>query len=117
MNPLKIKVEKKTHLKITWEDSSETVLSLKYLRNECPCAICKGETILLRSYRPPAPVTVTEEMFEINKIDIVGGYAIQITWRDGHNTGIYSWDYLKDLGAGQSSDDGINQEQNYKPLI
>ncbi len=52
-------------------------------------------------------------MYEIKNIETVGDYAIQITWRDGHNTGIYSWDYLKDLEKGQDE----NKDQNYKPLL
>jgi len=52
-------------------------------------------------------------MYEIKNIETVGEYAIQITWKDGHNTGIYSWEYLKDIEKGQ---DG-NKDQNYKPLL
>jgi DUF971 family protein len=116
MNPKQFKIKKKTHLSILWEDNSETLLSLKYMRDECPCASCKGETILLRTYRPPSPKIITPEMYEVKNIEVVGDYAIQITWNDGHNTGIYSWDYLKELEKGQNSNDG-NKEQNYDPLI
>lgn len=113
MSPKQVKIFKKNNIKITWEDSSETILSLKYMRDECPCAGCKGETILLKTYRPPTPTVVTPEMYKVKNIEVVGGYAIQITWQDGHNTGIYSWDYIKQLEEGKNE----NKNQDYKPLI
>jgi DUF971 family protein len=113
MSPKQVKIFKKDNLKITWEDSTETILSLKYMRDECPCAGCKGETILLKTYRPPAPTVVTPEMYQVKNIEVVGEYAIQVTWKDGHNTGIYSWDYIKQLEEGMDE----NKNQDYKPLI
>ena len=113
MSPKQVKIYKKDKLKITWENSTETILSLKYMRNECPCAGCKGETILLKTYRPPAPTVVTPEMYQVKDIEVVGGYAIQITWMDEHNTGIYSWDYIKQLEEGMDE----NKNQDYKPII
>jgi len=113
MSPKQVKVIKKNKLKIAWEDSSETILSLKYMRDECPCAGCKGETILLKTYRPPQPTVVTPEMYQVKNIEVVGDYAIQVTWKDGHNTGIYSWDYINQLEEGRNE----NTKQDYEPLI
>jgi DUF971 family protein len=113
MSPKQVKIFKKDNLKITWEDSTEIILSLKYMRDECPCAGCKGETILLKTYRPAAPTVVTPEMYQIKNIEVVGDYAIQIAWKDGHSTGIYSWDYIKQLEEGMDE----NKNQDYKPLI
>ncbi|GAB4298879.1 MAG: hypothetical protein Kow0098_24680 [Ignavibacteriaceae bacterium] len=113
MIPEEIKIVEKKKLSIKWNDESESVINLKYLRDQCPCASCKGETILLRTYRPPKPSVLSPEMYKVTNIDLVGDYAIQITWKDGHNTGIYSWDYLKKLEADQNED----KSQNYEPLI
>jgi len=113
MSPQQVKILKKDKLKITWEDSTETILSLKYMRDECPCAGCKGETILLKTYRPPAPKVITPEMYQVKNLEVVGDYAIQVTWKDGHNTGIYSWDYIKQLEEGMDE----NKNQDYKALI
>ena len=110
MTPKQIKIEDKTKLLIKWEDDSESRLNLKYLRDECPCANCKGETILFKTYRPEKKAEETPEMYKIKNIEIVGGYAIQITWKDGHDTGIYSWAYIKKLGENQSS--GTSEEYN-----
>jgi len=102
MNAKQIKIEDKIRLFIRWDDESESRIDLKYLRDECPCATCKGETILLKTYKPSKPPIVNPEMYKIKDIQPVGGYAVQITWKDRHNTGIYSWEYLKELDKDQS---------------
>lgn len=113
MKPKQIKIEDKTHLLITWSEEIQTKISLKYLRDECPCAGCKGETILFKTFRPPKPAILSPEMYKIKNIEPVGDYAIQISWRDGHNTGIYSWEYLNTIKDGESN----NIQQKYDRLI
>lgn len=113
MTPVRIKLNKNDTLFIKWDDDSESSLSLKYLRDECPCASCKGETILLKTYRPPKLQVNTPGRYKIKNIEPVGDYAIGITWEDGHNTGIYSWDYLQELDKGQDE----NKNQKYDPLL
>ena len=113
MNPRKINIIDDDKLQIIWEDDHKSLITLKYLRDECPCAGCKGETVLLKTYRPPTPTVITPGMYKIKNIETVGDYAIQITWEDGHNTGIYSWDYLMELERGQDE----NKNQNYDPLL
>ncbi len=113
MQAKQIKIVDKENLLLKWEDDSETLLKIKYMRDECPCAGCKGETILLRTYRPPKLQMFSPEMYKIKNIDVVGGYAIRITWQDGHNTGIYSWEYIRQLEKDQSE----NKDQNYEPLL
>jgi len=111
--PKTIKLKDKSSLEIIWEDDTFSTISLKYLRGECPCATCKGETVLLKTYRPPAMKMITAEMFLIKNIETVGEYAIQITWKDGHNTGIYTYEYLQELEKGQSSE----KKQDYDTLL
>jgi len=113
MKPVQIKIVEKTKLYIRWDDNSESTIGLKYLRDECPCAGCKGETVLLKTYRPPKPASPTPEMYIIKDIQQVGEYAIQITWKDGHNTGIYTWPYLLELSESQDS----GNSQPYQDLI
>lgn len=113
MHPLQIKVENKENLLIKWDDKSESRINLKYLRDECPCANCKGETILLKTYKPSKPQTTNPDMYKIKNIETVGGYAVRISWQDRHNTGIYSWEYLKTL----EKDQGKGSSQNYNDLI
>ena len=113
MVPKTIKLKDKSFLEITWEDESLSQISLKYLRDECPCATCKGETVLLKTYRPPTKKMVTPEMYLIKNIETVGEYAIQVTWKDGHNTGIYTYEYLQELDKGQSTE----KKQDYNKLL
>jgi len=113
MQPKQIKIENKENLLIKWDEGDESRIGLKYLRDECPCANCKGETVLLKTYRPPKPQTTNPDMYKIKNIEAVGGYAVQVSWKDGHNTGIYSWEYLKKL----DNDQDIGTSQDYNELI
>ncbi len=80
-------------LNLTWSDGHTSSIPIKVLRDECPCAGCKGETILGTHYPPPLKI-FQEGMYELTKLVPIGQYAIQAYWRDGHDTGIYSWEYL-----------------------
>jgi DUF971 family protein len=93
--PKRISQPSDTELAFAWADGSECVLTLQYLRDECPCANCKGETILGRVYKPVKLQTFSAGMYELVGIEAVGSYAFQIKWKDGHTTGIYSWEYLQ----------------------
>lgn len=113
MQPKQIKVKDKENLVIKWDDDTESDINIRYLRDECPCANCKGETILLKTFLPPKLNFPNPDMYRIKDIQTVGGYAIQITWKDGHNTGIYTFEYLKQLDKDQSS----GTSQQYDDLI
>lgn len=82
-------------LAIRWEDGSESYIPLEKLRRCCPCASCSGEVDILGNlYKgPDKPLPVGA--FELVRFSPVGGYAIQPTWKDGHNSGIYSFEYLR----------------------
>ncbi len=97
MNPTSIKKINPNELKIQWDNQHESVYSIEYLRDLCPCAGCAGETVLFQQYVPPPPDKRTPGRYEIQGITPVGSYAIQIVWGDGHNTGIYSWEHLLTL--------------------
>ncbi len=112
MIPQKIKVES-DKLFLKWNDGSENFITLKYLRDECPCANCKGETILTKTYFPRQLNIASSEMYKLENIQLVGEYGIQIFWKDGHNTGIYSWEYLQKL----QQDEDSGKKQNYDKLI
>ena len=83
-------------LAIAWSDGTDSFLKLNTLRRACPCAGCGGEPdVLGRVLRPG--VSYTEKSFELLGFDLVGGYALQPRWADGHSTGIYSFTYLRRL--------------------
>jgi DUF971 family protein len=83
-------------LAIQWNDGSESYLDLQFLRRACPCAACGGEPDVLGNIIRP-DVSYTENSFDLAGFQIVGGYAIQPRWGDGHATGIYSFQYLRRL--------------------
>ena len=83
---------------IQWNDNTESYLGLELLRRACPCAGCGGEPDVLGNVSRPE-VSYTSGSFQLERLDIVGGYALQPRWRDGHNTGIYSFGYLRRLSS------------------
>ncbi|HKW27818.1 MAG TPA: DUF971 domain-containing protein [Verrucomicrobiae bacterium] len=91
-------------LAIKWDDGSESFIPLETLRRCCPCAGCKGEADILGNiYKNPAR-PLTAAAFQLVRVAMVGGYAIQPVWADGHATGIYSFDYLKRTAAANPTD-------------
>ena len=103
--PVKVRVYKTegTGLEIDWKDGHRSSWTFGWLRNACPCATCHEEreqtgrapgepkpqpASLLPMYQaPPRPETITP----------TGRYAISFKWNDGHQSGIYSWDYLREM--------------------
>jgi DUF971 family protein len=83
-------------LAIAWNDGTESFVKLKLLRRACPCAACGGEPYILGQVVRPH-VSYTDKSFELLGFDLVGGYALQPRWADGHSTGIYSFTYLRRL--------------------
>jgi DUF971 family protein len=83
-------------LAIQWNDGTESFLDLGHLRRACPCAGCGGEPDVLGNVSRPN-VSYTDDSFKLKGFTLVGGYAIQPQWGDGHNTGIYSFQYLRRL--------------------
>jgi DUF971 family protein len=83
-------------LAIRWNDGAESYLDLQFLRRACPCAACGGEPDALGNVLRPE-VNYSEKSFELSGFEIVGGYALQPRWADGHNTGLYSFQYLRRL--------------------
>ncbi|HCA41777.1 MAG TPA: DUF971 domain-containing protein [Bacteroidetes bacterium] len=93
-----IKIElKENKLILSWNDNTNSKVNLKKLRDECPCVNCKGESVIFDSYIPIKSPFKPAGFYEIKSIEPVGNYAIQIIWKDGHNTGIYSYDILKKI--------------------
>lgn len=85
-------------LAIAWSDGVESYLPLEALRRACPCAACGGEPDVLGHVERPH-VSYTLESFVLQRCEIVGGYALQPLWADGHGSGLYSFPYLRKLPA------------------
>lgn len=86
-------------LAIRWNDETESYFGLEFLRRACPCAACGGEPDVLGNIMRPEATTYTVASFELSGWELIGGYALQPRWRDGHSTGLYSFQYLRRLAA------------------
>ena len=86
-------------LAVKWDDGGENFIPLENLRRACPCAGCKGEMDILGNLYKNPEKPLSAKAFELVKLVSVGGYAIQPVWADGHNTGIYSFEYLLRIAA------------------
>lgn len=89
-------------LAIAWSDGAESYLPLEALRRACPCAACGGEPDVLGRVILPA-VAYTPESFHLRGFAVVGGYAVQPAWADGHGTGLYTFPYLRRLASEAAS--------------
>lgn len=90
-----------TELAIKWSDGTENFVSYETLRRFCPCAACMGEQdIFGTTYKPPTR-PYTQASFQLVRCESVGGYSIQPHWGDGHNTGLYTWPWLRRVATAQ----------------
>lgn len=89
-------------LAIQWTDESETFLPLRFLRTACPCAACGGEPDVMGDVVRPN-VSYTDQSFELRGWKLVGGYALQPEWADGHNTGLYPYQYLRRIDPARAA--------------
>ena len=96
--PTDIRLRKKSRvLAIRFDDGSEFELPFEYLRVYSPSAEVRG-------HGPGQEVLQTgKENVQVTALDPVGHYALRIFFDDGHDTGLYTWSYLYELGAEQSA--------------
>ena len=92
-SPIEIGRANQHDLKITWQDGHESIYPARALRLACPCAACVDE---MTGHVRLIASSIAETVRPV-RIEPVGRYAIAITWSDGHNTGIYSFEKLRAL--------------------
>ena len=95
MKPLKIRRTGTAEIAIEWEDGHDGRHSLRSLRKYCPCASCKTE-VEASEGMVMLPI-LSPGQCELQSIEPVGAYAVQLAWGDGHRTGIYTYDYLRQI--------------------
>jgi DUF971 family protein len=108
--PRQIKLNDKDSLTIHWNDGTVHNYDLKFLRDESPDAGNKGETILGKYYPPPEQGKDKPGKYELEDIQQIGDYAIRLTWKDGYDYGIYSWDLLWRLGEYLEVKNNLHQD-------
>lgn len=84
-------------LAIKWENGEESYIPLQKLRRSCPCAGCKGEMDVMGNVYKNPTRPFSPQSFQLVRLERVGGYAVQPIWADGHTTGLFSFDYLKQV--------------------
>ena len=95
MTPKKINKTSPTELRIEWDDGHKGRHTMQALRKYCPCASCKME-IESHEGAMSLPILMPGQN-DLKGIEMVGNYALQLTWGDGHRTGIYTFDHLRQL--------------------
>jgi DUF971 family protein len=100
--PEHIAISKTKGVKVDWEDGHRSEYGLGYLRDECPCASCTGahgtepqKTSYSSQAKDPFPMF--KPALKMLAVEPVGAYAIRIDWSDGHKSGIYSYDRLREI--------------------
>ena len=85
-------------LAINWNDGRQSYLLFKTLRDKCPCAFCSGEKDALGNVYKGPEKKLTNISYEMKKFEKVGHYAIRFFWGDNHADGLYTYEYLRELG-------------------
>jgi DUF971 family protein len=95
--PTKIKLAAGNNsLGIIWSDGHESAYPYRYLRGKCPCATCEEEAPVPEQAVGGLPI-LGQKPLHPERAELVGRYALQIYWSDGHSSGIYSFPYLRSL--------------------
>lgn len=98
LQPQKVEVSNsEQELVIEWSDDHRSVYPLFGLRKNCPCVTCRGGHSRMNSFDKSLFFMKPNQYFEVKSINQIGNHAIQITWNDGHNTGMYQWETLREL--------------------
>jgi DUF971 family protein len=100
---IKIHISNGAGIDISWADGHASHYDFTYLREECPCATCsdaRGKKASHGAEQPPALLSSPAlPMFKpkprAQAATQIGSYAIQLSFSDGHSTGIYSYDYFR----------------------
>ena len=94
-DPRHVDISLSQGVKIAWTDGHESRYSLDYLRRNCPCATCRATPAAASP--PPTAFPLYKPAPRLTQAEAVGRYAFRLLWADGHSTGIYSFDYLREV--------------------
>lgn len=99
-SPKKLELAGENRLRITWNDDQVREYTIRALRDACPCATCREK----RNAPPASPLQLPiisaaeAQPLRITAMKPVGNYAYSIEFSDGHNTGIYTLETLRQMG-------------------
>lgn len=98
--PTKITLDKtQGKLVVAWNDGLVSEYPLAHLREACPCVECRGgHEFMGLEHAPKDLLKLTpKRSYDVSRLEPVGNYAIQPTWDDGHDSGMYTWEYLRHI--------------------
>jgi DUF971 family protein len=116
--PVSLNLKRDEKLEVLWQDGKRSVYSITLLRTMCPCALCKTVREGQKKGLDAPAVQVAEqpkkrslsilpgnfsEPLKVLDAEMVGGYAIRLEWSDKHGSGIYSWEYLREIAPPDQS--------------
>jgi DUF971 family protein len=99
--PTRLNLKKDEKLEIDWQDGHKSVYAVGYLRTMCPCAMCRVVREEKAQQKSSLKLNILPGNFA-NPIvatgaELVGNYAMRIDWSDDHGSGIYSFQYLREI--------------------
>ncbi len=106
MRPRHLDLKKDRGLTVEWEDGTTSYYSIAYLRRMSPSAeqrqlreeMARNPLTVL----PSSPAASSGEALTATGAELVGNYAVKIRFSDGHDTGLYSWEYLRSIDPGRT---------------
>lgn len=86
-------------LEIEWNTNTVCTYPLSHLREACPCVECRGGHHNMGMENAPDNILILQpaRSYGVEDVQMIGNYALQFTWDDFHNSGIYTWEYLYHL--------------------
>lgn len=91
--PTALKKVGQDQFRVVWDDGHNSLYTLRYLRQNCPCAACRDEWTGVRTLNlesVPADIKALH-------VELVGNYAVHFTFSDQHATGIFSFKFLREI--------------------
>lgn len=99
LHPVEV-IQAETELRISWNDGHRSAYAYSHLRQACPCALCRKvrrDHAAKGSREVPLKVLPVAGPVQLAKVEHVGRYALKFHWSDGHQAGIYRYEYLRGL--------------------
>jgi len=95
---VKVRVSTGEGVDVTWADGHTSHFDFQYLRDNCPCALCNDEREKAKKMGGgSSSLPMFKPKVTAKGANAVGNYAVQIQFSDGHATGIFSFDHLREL--------------------
>ncbi len=94
--PVKIKLSAPGGVSLEWDDGHVSVYPYDYLRNACPCALCRENPPQIVRESDPFQMA-GKPAIRPERAAVAGHYAIQFFWNDRHSSGIYVYSYLREI--------------------